>query len=540
MFRNGKIQKEIVMKNRHLFIVSVLASACVTSAFAATPINVRHQPASLLNAFTSTLANQTQVNEVSRSVDFKKTTHVRLKQTYAGVPVWGGDVMMHIPKGGNTSAMGITSNKNASMNGIIYQDLNKDLGPMPSVDSDNVVNHVVTNYKKEHKASSIADSHASLMVYVDAKNKAHWAYLVDFVVNADHGLPAKPNFIVDAVTFDVYQQWDNIQTASDALGGGFGGNPKMGKQVYDGLSGNLAKLNINRDADKQICSLKNADVTVKDRRKRDAVSNYACANADPDHDNIWWSADFDTANGAFSPGNDALYAGRVIQDMYMKWYGVPALKDRDGNVMMLNMRVHENMENAYWDGSQMTFGDGGHTFYPLVSLGVGAHEISHGFTEQHSGLIYYGQSGGLNEAFSDMAAQAAEFYSTGNNSWQIGPEIFKGDGALRFMDQPSKDCYGKTPGNWCSIDKTSQYHDGLDVHYSSGIFNRIYYLVGSADGWNAKKAFDIMVQAQNYWTSGTSWNEAACGVLKATADWGYDQDTVKKAFDAVEVDYSKC
>jgi pseudolysin len=209
--------------------------------------------------------------------------------------------------------------------------------------------------------------------------------------------------------------------------------------------------------------------------------------------------------------------------------------------MMINMRVHERMDNAYWDGAQMTFGDGISVFYPLVSLGVGAHEISHGFTEHHSGLYYWSQSGGLNEAFSDMAAQAAEFYSVGHNSWQIGPEILKGAGALRYMIKPSDDCNGGKPGNWCSIDKVSQYKEGLDVHYSSGIFNRVFYLIGSADGWDTKKAFDIMVHANAYyWTANTTWSEAACGVLKAAHDYGYDTAVVKNAFNIVEVDYSKC
>src|SRR5581483_7252540 len=145
-----------------------------------------------------------------------------------------------------------------------------------------------------------------------------------------------------------------------------------------------------------------------------------------EHNNLYWSGNFDKVNDANSPGNDALYTGKVIKDMYQKWYGIPVLT-QNGKAMMLNMVVHENMENAYWDGSEMVFGDGGDDFYPLVSLGVGAHEISHGFTEQHSNLEYYGQSGGLNEAFSDMAAQVAEYYATGHNSWQIGSELMKED-----------------------------------------------------------------------------------------------------------------
>jgi pseudolysin len=227
--------------------------------------------------------------------------------------------------------------------------------------------------------------------------------------------------------------------------------------------------------------------------------------------------------------------------MYEKWYGLPVLTE-GGKPMMLNMVVHDPIDNAFWDGRQMTFGDGVSMFYPLTSLGVAAHEISHGFTEQHAGLAYYGQSGGMNEAFSDMAAQAAEFYAYGKVSWQIGPEIFKQEGrALRYMDQPSKDCNGKAPGSWCSIDNVSQYTNGLDVHYSSGIYNRVFYLVGSSKFWTPKMAFDVMLHANmNYWTSNTNFAQGSCGVLKATKDLGLSPTAFKKAFKTVGVDTSKC
>ena len=186
----------------------------------------------------------------------------------------------------------------------------------------------------------------------------------------------------------------------------------------------------------------------------------------------------------------------------------------------------------------MTFGDGIEVFYPLTSLGVAAHEVSHGFTEQHSNLAYYTQSGGLNESFSDMAAQAAEFYSTKKNSWEIGPEIFKEDNqALRYMDEPTKDCpKGRSPGQHCSINHMSQYNESLDVHYSSGIFNKVFYLLGTAKGWDTKKAFDVMVKANMaYWTPTIDFYNAANCVLKAAKDLNYSQAVVKKAFSDVGI-----
>ena len=123
----------------------------------------------------------------------------------------------------------------------------------------------------------------------------------------------------------------------------------------------------------------------------------------------------------------------------------------------------------------MYFGDGASTFYPLVSLDVASHEISHGFTEQHSALVYSGMSGGMNEAFSDMAGEAAEYYNKGTNDFLVGAEIFKSGTALRYMNNP--------PLDGSSIDNTST----LDVHYTSGVYNKAFYLLATTAGWNTRK-----------------------------------------------------
>src|SRR3990167_2399396 len=176
----------------------------------------------------------------------------------------------------------------------------------------------------------------------------------------------------------------------------------------------------------------------------------------------------------------------------------------------------------------MYFGDGVKLFYPLTSLGVGAHELSHGFTSQHANLTYEKQSGGLNESYSDMAAQAAEYYSTGKNSWQIGPEIVIGEGALRYMDDPTKDGH--------SIDNVRQYNDSLNVHYTSGVFNKLFYLIATSSGWNTRKAFDVMVKANmDYWTSKTTFKMAACDVVSATKDYGYPVLAVNQAIKQIGI-----
>lgn len=552
-------QRRLVLSGMLLLGLPLAYSPAV---FAAKPIDLSQQKVSVLQSFISAPAaakDAVKLEEVSRSLDFNQTLHVRVKETYSGYTVWGSDAIVHVPHGAKTpkalvNVVAAAKNK-GSMDGTVYQDLNADLANAPAyvfsaLQAQKAEQQAIESY--QHKIGGkpeINGQQSKLIVYVDDSNKAHWAYEVSFSVTPAKTsvTPAKPILIMDAVTFQVYAEWDNIKTVTrlekvEAAGGGDGGNLKMGEVVYDGLDNDLPKLNIERDAGNNTCYLQNSDVTVKNY-SGGKVMNFACASADGDHDNVYWDGEMDAVNGGYSPGNDALFGGAVIKDMYQKWYNIPVLVNSDGSPMMLNMVVHvPHYDNAYWDGSKMTFGDGASMFYPLTSLGVAAHEISHGFTEQHSNLAYYGQSGGMNEAFSDMAAQAAEFFAYGKNSWQIGPEIFKSENeALRYMDQPSKDCGTEKPGNWCSIDDASQYHSGLDVHYSSGVYNRAFYLMGTAPGWDPKKAFDVMVHANsNYWTSTTNFAKGACGVIKATKDHGYDTEAVINAFKTVKVDLSKC
>jgi hypothetical protein len=194
------------------------------------------------------------------------------------------------------------------------------------------------------------------------------------------------------------------------------------------------------------------------------------------------------------------------------------------------MRVHysTNYENAFWDGSSMTFGDGANTFYPLVSLDVSSHEVSHGFTEQNSNLTYSSRSGGINEAYSDMAGEAAEFYMKGTNDFLVGADIFKAAGALRYMANP--------PQDGASIGNSADYYEGLDVHYSSGVYNKAFYLLATTAGWDTRKAFEVFARAnQLYWTADIGFNQGACGVQSAAADQGKSVADVTAAFAAVGV-----
>jgi vibriolysin len=127
-------------------------------------------------------------------------------------------------------------------------------------------------------------------------------------------------------------------------------------------------------------------------------------------------------------------------------------------------------------------------------------------------LIYSGQSGGINESFSDIAGEAAEMFMHGSNDFEVGADIFKAqDEALRYMDDPPRD------GN--SIGHTDDYYSGMDVHYSSGIFNKAFHLLVTTKGWTVQEAFTLFATAnQMHWDLGSGFDDAFDGLILAAGD----------------------
>lgn len=466
---------------------------------------------------------------ISKHTDLNQVIHTRLQQEYLGFPVFGGYAILHEKK------LDLTS-----VNGAIYKNLNQDLGDKPPFTKKREQG-IYNQFAKSFHDKNIADKHIEPIVYIDEQNNAFWAYKISISIKPTNSIPQKPNTIIDLKSGNTLALWDDIKTSHTLVKGvGFGGNQKIGPYQF---GRQMPLLDISQDDFSGMCYMENQDITVVDMK-----FNYQAPNAtmaftcpySPEYNAYWTGYDengYDSINGAYSPSNDALYIGGIIKEMYKKNYGVDVLQSGLKS-MRLIMRVHygRSYANAFWDGQQMTFGDGDMALHPFVSLDIGAHEISHGFTEQNSNLSYFGQSGGMNESFSDMAAQAAQYYATKKNSWSIGNEILKythSMKAIRYMDKPSLD--GR------SIDYADQFKNGMDVHYSSGIYNRLFYLLATSPRWNTHKAFKVMLKANmDYWTPKSTFAEGACGVIYATEDLGLSVTDVKNVLDDVMINYDLC
>lgn len=483
---------------------------------------------------------------LQQETDKNDIKHIRMQQQYAGFEVRGGYVILHTKE--NVKHLFVGAQNSVQINGLVYRGLEKELG-MPAKDFVKNADGALERFKAQFQGKELSEGRVQPIVYIDDHQQAHWAYRVSVLIQHYDQIPERPTAIIDAKTYQPFLKWNDIKTASLAVKGmGYGGNTKVGQYIFDGTTFPL--LDITRSILFNSCYMENSAVKVVDMKHEYISFNnamkFSCKKNVGSDKNVYWTGyqgdGYDKENGAFSPVNDAMYSGYVIKHMYSDWYKVEVLTESDifgkKQPMQLVMRVHygNNYENAYWDGKQMTFGDGDNMMYPLVSLEIGAHEISHGFTEQHSNLEYVAHSGGINESFSDMAAKAAEFYSTKKNTWTIGAEIVKEDShmeALRYMDIPSRD--GE------SIDSADQYYTGLDVHFSSGVFNRLFYLMATTQGWNSQKAFEVMVAANRYyWIPTTTFTEAGCGVLNAANQLKYSLDDVKQALRKVAIDPDSC
>jgi Zn-dependent metalloprotease len=442
------------------------------------------------------------LHKLASRKDRNGVTHTRYRQTLRGVPVWGEQIIVSQDAQGNVLA---------ARGGLILGLSAASVAPTPAFSEQAALSNVKAQLHRRLSKQPVFENEAvELVIYLHG-DLPRLSYAVSVFADIDGGgEPTRPTLLIDAVSGEVLLEFEGLTHAE--VGTGPGGNEKVGLYEYGKGPGYL-----DVDVSGTTYIMNNVNVkTVNLNHGTSGSSAYSYAGPENTHKEI---------NGAYSPLNDAHFFGGVVYDMYQDWLGEPPLS------FQLMMRVHysNNYENAFWNGSSMTFGDGATTFYPLVSLDVSAHEVSHGFTEQNSNLVYSGQSGGINEAFSDIAGEAAEYYMWGSNDFLVGADIFKsGNGALRYMCNPTQD--GR------SIDSADSYYSGLDVHYSSGVFNKAFCLLARTTGWDVQPAFLAFAKAnRDYWTSGATFRSAAIGVKDAAADLGMPTTDVADAFAEVGV-----
>lgn len=277
-----------------------------------------------------------------------------------------------------------------------------------------------------------------------------------------------------------------------------------------------------------------------------------------------------TWTGSNKPERDAHWATQVIYDY---WKNVQNRLSYDNNNSILMSYVHysNSYDNAFWDGSEMTYGDGSGLpwgFTPLTSLDVAAHEIGHGVCEYTANLDYQLESGAMNEGFSDCWGATIENWgdphevdAQAKSTWDMGEEI--GATPLRSLMDPTlhgdPGCYLGT--NWYDVVGCTPNggNDECGVHTNSGVLNHWYYTVCHGDtgtndignpysvmGIGLNDGADILYQTELSLTNSSAYADCrTASIAAATTLFGACSQQVKsvtQAWYAVNVgpDYMPC
>ena len=382
-----------------------------------------------------------QVTDVLKDSD--GTLHVRVNRSFKGIPVIGGDLVLHVKDG-----------KVVDHDGMFDKKVTVNTSPKLAKDSARTKGLAAAKaYKKSEGLGTAKVQTEQLVIQVDAKGKQQLAYMVKSTGKQNDKTPSRVRTFIDANSGKTLFSYDEIKHAK-------------GKGVYVG------DVELETSGSAGSYQLKNPTTGNYTTDSQNRQSNGTIMT---DSENVWGDG---TMRDRHSAGVDAQYGTDKTYEYYKQVQGRNGIWN-DGRGARSRVHFDDNYVNAFWDGQQMTYGDGEGNANPLTELDVVAHEISHGVTENSAALQYRGDAGGLNEATSDIFGTAVEWYAQNpadTPDYLMGEEVdLRGDGSpLRYMDKPSKDgvsydCWSPTMGN-------------DDPHFTSGPLNHWFYLAAEGSG----------------------------------------------------------
>ncbi|MFH8984822.1 M4 family metallopeptidase [Streptomyces varsoviensis] len=377
--------------------------------------------------------------------DRNGTVHTRYERTYDGLPVLGGDLVVDETKSGT-----LRSVAKATKARVRVATTKAALAPSAAEKS------AVAAAKARGSKKTAADRAPRKVVWA-AQGTPTLAYETVVGGFQDDGTPNQLHVITDAKTGKKLFEFQGVKSGT--------GNSQYSGKVTIGTSGSGSSYQMND--------------TTRGGHKTYNLNHGSSGTGTlfTDSDDTWGNG---TTSDPATAGVDAHYGAQLTWDYYKNVHGRTGIRG-DGVGAYSRTHYGNAYVNAFWDDSCfcMTYGDGQGNSRPLTSIDVAAHEMTHGVTSATANLTYSGESGGLNEATSDIMATAVEFWA--NNPSDVGDYLIgekidiNGNGTpLRYMDKPSKD----------RASKDSWYAGigGIDVHYSSGPANHWFYLASEGSG----------------------------------------------------------
>ncbi len=454
----------------------------------------------------------------TRNFDFDDvgTTHVRFEQSVNGVRVFGHELVTHENARGEFSE---TSGK--LYNGYIPRTA-PDFGPDEALEL------------AAGLFGAYSSAEVELVIYPRGTT-SHLAWSVD-IKNTDdlNYTPQREQILIDATSGMMIDRWNNLQTSA-ATGSGYGFYAgTVNSFPIDFTSSTYYMFDVPNNA-------KTTDFANK------TCGLFGCGSK---VGTLYSSTDniFGTSGALTDRQSIGVDAHFFAQKTLAYWLSTFGRKGIDNNTnknlrfkyMLSRTHYGNNYNNAFWDGSSMSYGDGdGVNYRPFDAVDVVGHEMMHGVTERTSNLTYSNESGAANESFSDINGTIVEYYVntiTGYGGVQYPADLWIGED-LYYTNNPSSPTRGirnmadpHLEGDPCHYsERYTGTSDNGGVHTNSGIMNKVWYLL-SFGGTNhadttgtvvtgighfeaAKVAFDAdtkyCTSSSNYQAVANAWVTAA-------------------------------
>ncbi|MBK7937764.1 MAG: M4 family metallopeptidase [Lewinellaceae bacterium] len=493
------------------------------------------QPAGIAEPLTEFAARSVQTDE-------QANTHVRFDQIYLGVPVYGGEVIAHTRQG-----------EFERLNGR-YFPTPQLASVTPAIDAGRAIEtvkqsigfeNVKTNWTAEQmKFMKSEPFQTSLIIYHPdfQPNNERLAWLVE----ARPNLLTRVIYFIDAQTGEVIHHFDHtckIDGGRHVESRCSEGDANMPLPVFTApapppvTANGTDLLGVNRsfgawqqgsiyyleDAGK---SMFNSSASNMPGDPVGAIVTLNALGTSPENQNFDYA--LVTSNSSTFNNTTAVsahYNSVKSFDYYKNTFNRNSIDGVGGNILSFFGVTESNgssMENAYWNGDAMWYGNGGSTFKPLArGLDVGGHEMTHGVVEKTANLIYQSESGALNESFADIFGVMID-----RDDWNIGEDVVQSGvspgNALRNMQDPHNGASSIASPWWQPKHMNEKYNGSDDnggVHINSGIPNHAFYLFASNASVGKDKAEQVYYKAlRDYLVKSSKFVDERIAVLQAAND----------------------
>lgn len=489
---------------------------------------------------------------VKKQTDASGTVHLRVQQMHRGIPVYGAELMLHA-----------TDGQINVLNGRAFPTPNL-TSVEPKVTQAAAVEIALQDVSKKTRVKQltpaelklIAGKQAEATLVVYHKNRdpkaAHLAWAITLRPNIAHQWA----YFVDAETGKIVHHFSEVcrlhHHLKDTETPAIASSPPNPLPPLTAIARDLSNvnrtLNVWREGDTLYLidaarSMFNAARSNFPDNPQGVIWTIDGLNVSPSRDNF-------VADHVRSINNQwntaaavsAHYNAGKAHEYYEQTFGRNSINGQGGNIISLINIADEDgggLDNAFWNGAAMFYGNGRAAFEPLAkSIDVAGHEMTHGVIQNEANLEYQDEPGALNESFADIFGAMMD-----REDWKLGEDVvrvaFFPSGALRDMADPHNGGSSLNDNGWQPESVSEQYRGSEDnggVHINSGITNRAYYLFATAVGLDVAEQiyYDVL---SNYLVRSSQFIDLRLAVIEV-ANKDYNQTVVNaaaNAFDAVGI-----